>query len=135
MDSKINCFLNRDIIKSTCTVTGAQISVSTDGMIGVCQGYMGNRKTFDNSVFDLSYNPAEDPLFKEWNKRTTFNIKECHSCIALATCGGGCPRNAEKVTGSIWGLDKGFCHFSKRAQEWMIWKYFETCDYDKTFVV
>ena len=39
MGLKIQAFLKKEILKSTCTATGSQISVSTDGFIGVCQGY------------------------------------------------------------------------------------------------
>ena len=125
MDYKRNCFLLRTLSKSSCTGTGHQISVSTDGQIGICQGYMGSRNTFNNSVFDEDYDPRQDEVFIEWSKRSPYNMPECLSCPALATCGGGCPRNAESLTGSIWGVDKGFCIFSLKAQEWLIWKYYE----------
>lgn len=125
MDAKINDFLERVIRKSSCTGTGNQISVSTDGFIGICQGYMGSRKTFNNTVFDQNYYPENDSVFIEWSKRSPYIINECIFCPALSTCGGGCPRNAEMMTGSIWGLDSGFCMFSKKAQEWLIWKYYD----------
>lgn len=125
MGIKINSFLDKEFNVSSCTGTGLQISVSTDGFIGVCQGYMGCRKTFNNTVFDENYDPRNDEIFIEWSKRSPLNIKKCRSCIALSNCGGGCPRNANVLTGSIWGLDKGFCRFSKLACEWMIWENFK----------
>lgn len=125
MNHKINAFLDRRILKADCTGCGEQMSVSPDGQIGICQGYMGTRKTFGGSVFDVKYNPTIDPVFIEWSQRSPLNMPQCYQCPALATCGGGCPRNADYISGSIWEVDSAFCHFAKKAQEWMIWKKYE----------
>lgn len=126
MNHKINAFLDRRILKADCTGCGEQMSISPDGQIGICQGYMGSRKTFVGSVFDTEYDPFKDPVFVEWSQRSPLNMTQCYQCPALATCGGGCPRNADYINGSIWEVDSAFCHFAKKAQEWMIWKKYET---------
>jgi len=126
MNHKINAFLDRRILKADCTGCGEQMSVSPDGQIGICQGYMGSRKTFGGNVFDVEYDPTTDPVFIEWSQRSPLNMPQCYQCPALATCGGGCPRNADYINGSIWEVDSAFCHFAKKAQEWMIWKKYET---------
>ena len=125
MSHKLNNFIDRVISKADCTGCGEQISVSVNGEVGVCQGYMGTRKTFNNNVFDDNFDPNLDDVFREWSMRSPLRIEECMSCIALGTCGGGCPRNAEFLSGSIWNLDKPFCHFAKKAQEYMIWKKYD----------
>ncbi len=125
MNHKINCFLDKKLLRADCTGCGEQMSVSPTGEIGICQGYMGTRKTFSNTVFDSSYYPKNDPVFQEWSTRSPLTMKSCHDCIALATCGGGCPRNADVLSGSIWNPDTPFCHFAKLAQEWMIWEMFK----------
>lgn len=125
MNHKINAFLDRRILKADCTGCGEQMSMSPDGQIGICQGYMGSRKTFSGSVFDAEYDPTIDPVFIEWSQRSPLNMPQCYQCLALATCGGGCPRNADYINGSIWEVDSAFCHFAKKAQEWMIWKKYE----------
>lgn len=122
MGHKVNMFLDKLFIKSDCTGCGEQFSVSPLGEIGICQGYMGSRKTFRKTVFDSEYNPEEDPVFVEWSKRSPLNIEKCLACPALATCGGGCPRNADMINGSIWEPDSAFCHFAKKAQTWLIWR-------------
>ncbi len=122
MGHKVNMFLDKLLIKSDCTGCGEQFSVSPTGEIGICQGYMGTRKTFRKTVFDLEYNPEEDSIFIEWSKRSPLNIEKCLACPALATCGGGCPRNADMINGSIWEPDSAFCHFAKKAQTWLIWR-------------
>lgn len=122
MNHKINCFNKRLLLRADCTGCGEQVSISPLGEVGICQGYMGTRKTFNNTIFNKDYSPKNDPVFIEWSNRSPLNMEECRKCIALATCGGGCPRNADVLTGSIWNPDKAFCHFAKLAQEWMIWK-------------
>ncbi len=126
MSHKVNNFVDRILQVADCTGCGNQISVSTDGQIGVCQGYMGNRKTFNNTVFDLDFDPNSDSVFQEWSMRSSFNMSECYDCPALATCGGGCPRNADFMSGSIWHRDEPLCHFAKRAQEYMLWLKYRT---------
>jgi uncharacterized protein len=125
MNRKINCFLDRHILRADCTGCGEQMSISPDGQIGICQGYMGSRKTFANSVFEDQYSPLEDPVFWEWSRRSPLNMEKCFSCSALSTCGGGCPRNADFIHGFIWKIDSAFCHFAQKAQEWMIWKKYQ----------
>lgn len=124
MNHKINCFTKKLLLRADCTGCGEQVSISPRGEVGICQGYMGSRKTFHNTVFNKDFAPKNDPVFIEWSKRSPLKMKECRKCIALATCGGGCPRNADVLTGSIWNPDKAFCHFAKLAQEWMIWKLY-----------
>lgn len=125
MSHKIRTFTNREILRADCTGCGEQMSVSPDGKIGICQGYMGSRKTFGACVFDESFDPSTDPVFVEWANRSPLNMPECFDCPALSTCGGGCPRNADVLHGSIWQVDSAFCHFAKAAQEWLIWKQYE----------
>lgn len=125
MNRKLNCFLDKQILRADCTGCGEQISISPKGEIGICQGYMGSRKTFSNSVFSKEYLPFDDPVFCEWSFRSPLNMEQCINCEALSTCGGGCPRNADFLNGSIWEVDSTFCHFAKKAQEWMIWRCYQ----------
>lgn len=125
MNYKINNFLERKIIRADCTGCGEQFSLSPDGVIGICQGYMGNRKTFVNNINQSNLNLNQDPIFIEWSKRSPLNMEKCLKCVGLATCGGGCPRNADFTNGSIWKVDSPFCHFAKKAQKWLIWKNYE----------
>lgn len=125
MGHKVNTFIDGQLIKSDCTGCGEQMSISPNGEIGICQGYMGSRKTFRHTVFEHDYYPDEDEIFQEWSTRSPLNIEECLKCPALATCGGGCPRNADMLHGSIWNVDSAFCHFARKAQEWLVWQEIE----------
>ncbi|MBT9132432.1 MAG: Anaerobic sulfatase-maturating enzyme [Syntrophomonadaceae bacterium] len=123
---KINNFLDRRLLHADCTGCGEQMVCSPDGQLGVCQAYMGTRKTFKRDCFNQNYDPNQDPMFIEWSYRSPLNMTQCYECPALATCGGGCPRNADAFCGSIWEVDAAFCQFARKAQEWMIWKKYET---------
>jgi uncharacterized protein len=125
MNHKLNNFLDGNLLRADCTGCGEQMSISPEGQIGICQGYMGSRKTFKANVFDDNFDPHHDPVFVEWATRSPLNIPECFGCVALGTCGGGCPRNADALHGSIWTVDSAFCHFARKAQEWMIWRKYE----------
>ncbi len=125
MSNKFYNFMKGKIQKADCTGCGEQISVSPDGMIGVCQGFIGSRFTFNRSVFDSNYDPNVDPVFREWSLRSPLNMKQCYDCPALGICGGGCPRNAYMLHGSIWEKDTAFCHFAIQAVRWLIWKKVE----------
>lgn len=125
MSRKLNAFLDREILKADCTGCGEQMTVSPDGRIGICQGYMGNRNTFVGSVFDETFAVVDHPIWQEWSLRSPLNMDHCIGCPALAVCGGGCPRNAEFLGGSIWDPDAAFCHFAQQSLEWMLWKTYK----------
>lgn len=59
---------------------------------------------------------------REWVGRSPLTMATCRGCVSLAVCGGGCPRNAESLHGTIWEVDTAFCHFSRRSTDWMIWR-------------
>jgi uncharacterized protein len=76
-------------------------------------------------VRDPAFDPARDPVFLEWNKRTPLNIPECQGCYALGICGGGCPFNARKQYGTIWDIEERFCIHAKKTLEWLVWDFFD----------
>lgn len=126
MMRKVNSFVEKNIYSFDCGAAGGgQIVISPDGEVGICHGYLGERKYFPTTVEDSTFNPSNNRVFQEWSQRSPLNMKECEECIALGICGGGCPFNAEYETGSIWGLDTRFCVHAKMTLEWLIWDLFE----------
>ena len=143
--SLINCFkTNRDsdltedrflrkaraFISSTprwrdCAACGCQFVVAPDGRIGVCHEGLGERRTFVSHVDDPEFDFQTNPTIRQWAKRSPISMPECYDCIALATCGGGCPYASLLRTGSIWNLDRRFCVHSKETLEWLIWDLYE----------
>lgn len=126
MMRKLKSFADSRVYFFDCGAAGAgQIVIAPDGDVGICHGFLGSREYFPTNVSDVKFDPAADPTFAEWGKRTPLNMPECQACAALGICGGGCPLNALKNTGSIWGMDERFCIHSKKTLEWLVWDLFE----------
>ncbi len=125
MMRKLKSFVESRVYLFDCGAAGSgQIVIAPDGEVGVCHGFLGSRKYFSTRVESVDFDPVSDPTFAEWGKRTPLNMPECDNCMALGICGGGCPLNALKNTGSIWGLDERFCVHSKKTLEWLVWDLF-----------
>lgn len=123
---KVDSFTKREVYPFDCGASGGgQIVIAPNGDVGICHGYVGERKYFVTDVNDTQFDPSDSEVFQEWSKRSPLNMKECENCIALGICGGGCPLNADYETGSIWGLDSRFCVHAKTTLEWLIWDLFE----------
>ena len=123
---KANAFLENTVWPFDCGASGGnQIVIAPNGDVGICHGFIAERKYFPTNVDDKEFNIREDKDYKEWSRRSPLNIPECQSCPALGICGGGCPFQAEIEKGSIWALDERFCVHSKMTLEWLIWDLFE----------
>ncbi len=123
---KVKSFVKSEVYPFDCGATGAnQLVFSPAGQVGICHGYLQDKKFFPSNVDDLNFKPSENQVFTEWGKRSPLNMQECHDCPALGICGGGCPMNAERDSGSIWDLDDRFCVHAKKTLEWMVWDLFE----------
>lgn len=121
MMRKATAFVDKHVLYADCGVTGNQIVVAPDGAVGVCQDFIKPRHYFRGSVFDPSFDPIKSGLFDDWRKRSPLFMDACRSCSALGICGGGCPANAELVTGDRWNVDERICPHSKQSLEWLIW--------------
>jgi uncharacterized protein len=122
MMRKVNAFTKGSLYAFDCGAAGGgQIVIAPDGKVGICHGYLGNKKYFVTTVDDVDFDPSKSSEYMEWAQRSPLKMPECVDCTALGICGGGCPLNADTETGSIWGLDKRFCTHSKTALEWLIW--------------
>lgn len=123
---KVSAFNNAEIYHFDCAAAGAnQITIAPEGAMGLCHVQVGSRTDFTADVNDVSFDPKNDKVFQEWNKRTPINMPQCQSCYALGICGGGCPYNARLKHGSIWDLDERFCVHAKMTLKYLIWDMFE----------
>lgn len=126
MMRKVKSFVKSEVYPFDCGGTGAnQVVLSSSGKVGICHGYLQDKKFFPTDVSNLDFNPSKDEIFNDWSKRSPLNMKECQDCIALGICGGGCPMNAERNLGSIWDLDERFCLHAKKTLKWMVWDLFD----------
>ena len=122
---KVNTFIKGQIYYYDCGGCGQQIVVSPDGMVGVCQGYCGTKNNFVS--LDEAFNPLDHFLWDEWRQRSPLLMPQCRQCIALSTCGGGCPYGADLRHGSIWELDEVFCVHAKKTIEFLIKETISNC--------
>lgn len=123
---KASSFIENKVWPFDCGATGGnQIVIAPDGDIGVCHGFVGEKKYFPTSVYDNDFDISNDKDFREWSMRSPLNMPECQDCPALGICGGGCPYQSELEMGSIWALDKRFCVHAKMTLEWLIWDLFK----------
>ncbi len=120
---KVNAFADGDFYFSDCGGCGMQLVVSPDGYVGTCHAYCGTKEYFVK-MDDLE-DPVNHPYWREWRRRSPINMPECYDCIALASCGGGCPHNSAIVTGDIWDIDTSFCPHAKRAVDFLVKDLFD----------
>lgn len=121
MMRKVGSFTDGKRFYKDCAGYGEQLVIAPDGQIGPCHAYAATRKHFRANVNQPGdFNPSNDATFLEWSNRSPFLMPQCRNCAALGICGGGCAANAEKRTGSIWGLDDQFCIHAKGVLVWMI---------------
>jgi uncharacterized protein len=87
---------------------GRQIAIAPGGEVGICHEHIADRGHFVTTIYD-DFNPATNPVYLEWNRRSPLFMEKCLDCRALGVCGGGCVINTERATGSIWIPDPRFC--------------------------
>jgi len=124
---------NKMHIYDCCASGGNQYVITPDGKIGICHGYLNNRKYFSSSIFDTDFDFRTQADYLHWKKRTPLLMKQCQDCECLSICGGGCPYAADYMYGSIYELDTRFCIHAKRVLEWLIKDLYHqtTHKYDK----
>lgn len=103
-----------------CASGGNQYVIAPDGTIGICHGYLNDRKYFSSNISDLNFDFREHPDYIYWKKRTPLLMPQCQDCECLSICGGGCPYAADYMHGSIYELDTRFCIHAKQVLTWLI---------------
>lgn len=121
MMRKVQAFVeNKLYLYDCCASGGNQFVIAPDGSIGICHGYLNNRKFFSANVLDKDFDFRNSSDFSYWGKRSPIFIPECQDCECLGICGGGCPYAADYIHGSIYELDERFCIHAKKVLKWMI---------------
>ena len=111
---------NKMQLYDCCASGGNQYVIAPDGTIGICHGYLNNRKYFSADVSDPRFDFRENADYKYWKKRTPLLMPQCQYCECLSICGGGCPYAADYMYGSIYELDTRFCIHAKQVLTWLI---------------
>lgn len=121
MMRKVQAFIDNKLYLYDCCASGGnQLVIAPDGCIGICHGYLNDRKYFSSNVMDENFDFRDSSDFTYWNKRSPIFMSECQDCECLGICGGGCPYAADYMHGSIYTLDDRFCIHAKRIVRWLI---------------
>lgn len=126
MMRKVRSFVDGTIYLYDCAAAGgSQVVAYPDGSLGICHGFASDSQyTYGNVLRGVSTRHAER-VNQEWLRRSPLFMPECLDCCALSICGGGCPYNAFLNAGTIWGLDKRFCHHATQTLDWLLWDLYE----------
>lgn len=111
---------NKMHLYDCCAAGGNQFVITPDGQVGVCHGYLNNRKYFSDNIFNQQFDFKTNKDFVYWKNRTPLLMPECLNCECLSICGGGCPYAAEYMHGSIYNVDTRFCIHAKKILKWLI---------------
>jgi len=126
MMRKVQAFIDNKLYLYDCCASGGnQFVIAPDGSIGICHGYLNNRKYFSANVLDENFDFQENPDYAYWKKRSPVFMPECQNCECLGICGGGCPYAADYMHGSIYALDDRFCIHAKKVLKWLVNDLFE----------
>ncbi len=121
MMRKVQAFVDNKLYLYDCCASGGnQYVITPDGKIGICHGYLNNRKYFSASVSDKNFDFRNSDDFAYWKLRSPLFMTECQNCECLGICGGGCPYAADVLHGSIYAIDTRFCTHAKKILRWMI---------------
>lgn len=123
---KVRAFAEHRFYPFDCGAAGAnQIVVAPDGQVGICHGFLRDRRYFVTDVHDQHFVPSSHTAFIEWSQRSPIHMPECQTCFALGLCGGGCPMNAARERSSIWDMDRRACTHSRLIVEWLVWRLYD----------
>lgn len=126
MMRKVQAFIaNKLYLYDCCASGGNQYVIAPDGSIGICHGYLNNRKYFSDTVFNKHFDFRKNSDFNYWKKRSPLFMSDCQDCECLGICGGGCPYAADYIHGSIYALDDRFCIHAKKILNWLISDLYE----------
>lgn len=103
-----------------CRATGAQLAIAPDGSLGICHEGVGYKNFFFGKV-SRDFVFADEPLIREWGRRSPLTMPQCFDCPSLGLCGGGCTYSAYLRHGTIWAIDDKFCKHSLTVLDWLIW--------------
>jgi uncharacterized protein len=118
MMRRVNSLSSGNACVNDCGGCGQQIVVTPDGRLGVCQAFMETGENFIPMAND--FDPTNHPLWRQWARRSPFNMADCQKCQALSMCGGGCPYNGYLRTGNIMSTDTVHCAHAKEALNFLL---------------
>ncbi len=108
---RLKHIVEENIYLKDCGACGNQITISPEGLVGPCHGFVGLKKYFEN--FSENYDFYNNEIIKRWNTLSPITNKNClkDNCPFVLICGNSCPYYSYITKGSIKEKDNRMCKF------------------------
>lgn len=121
----ITPFYQEKPLLNECQAQGRGFTVDSRGNFGVCKSLLVS-DVISKPIEKLRQNISKETVFREWARRSPFNMKECADCRMIGICGGGCTYDSFVINkGKIFKIDPRLCGYTKKVLEFLIWDLFD----------
>jgi len=117
MCEKLAPFVNGTWRRYACAGCGGKVVVAPNGTAGICEYNAGDGRSFV-PLEEFSEDAVSD--FMSWAARSPLDTRECMSCPALSTCGGGCAYDSQVHMGDPLKFDPWLCDTNIRIIQWLM---------------
>ena len=117
MCEKLGPFVNGTHRRYACTGCGGKVVVAPNGTAGICEYNASDGRSFV-PLKEFSEEAVSD--FMSWAARSPLDTRECMSCSALPTCGGGCAYNSQMHMGDPLKFDPWLCDTNIQIIQWLM---------------
>jgi len=117
MCEKLAPFVEGTWRRYACAGCGGKVVVAPNGTAGICEYNAGDGRSFV-PLKEFSEETVSD--FMSWAARSPLDTKECMSCPALPTCGGGCAYDSQMLAGDPLKFDTWLCDTNIQIIQWLM---------------
>ena len=117
MCEKLGPFINGTWRRYACAGCGGKVVVAPNGTAGICEYNAGEGRSFV-PLEEFSEEAVSD--FMSWAARSPLDTRECMSCSALPTCGGGCAYDSQMLMGDPLKFDTWLCETNIEITQWLM---------------
>lgn len=117
MCEKLAPFLSGTWRRYACAGCGGKVVVAPNGTAGICEYNAGDGRSFV-PLQEFSEEAVTD--FMDWAARSPLDTRECMSCPALSTCGGGCAYDSQMHMGDPLKFDPWLCETNIQIIQWLM---------------
>jgi uncharacterized protein len=117
MCEKLAPFVNGTWRRYACAGCGGKVVVAPNGTAGICEYNASDGQSFV-PLEEFSEEAVAD--FMSWAARSPLDTRECMSCSALSTCGGGCAYDSQMHMGDPLKFDPWLCDTNIQIIQWLM---------------
>jgi len=117
MCEKLAPFVNGTWRRYACAGCGGKVVVAPNGTAGICEYNAGDGRSFV-PLEEFSEDAVSD--FMSWAARSPLDTRECMSCPALSTCGGGCAYDSQIHMDDPLKFDPWLCDTNIQIIQWLM---------------